>query len=61
MIYDLIWMEDVAGKQSAGVYCPSLISVCGTEILAVKLDIQKLIVYLTDLDEKYQPHRFLAL
>ena len=34
LIYDLIWMEDVAGKQSAGVYFPSVISVYGSEILA---------------------------
>ena len=51
LIYGLIWMEDVAGKQSARGYCPFVISVCGSEILAEKLDIQKLIVYLTDLDE----------
>ena len=52
LIYGLIWMEDVAGKQSAGVYCPSLISVCGSEILAKKFNIQKVVVYVTDLDEK---------
>ena len=45
-------MEDVAGKQSAGVDCPFVISVCGTEILMEKFDIQKLVVYATDLDEK---------
>ena len=33
LIYDLIWMEDVAGKQSAGDYCPSVIGVSGSEIL----------------------------
>ena len=45
-------MEDVAGKQSARVNCSFVISVCGTEILMEKFDIQKLVVYATDLDEK---------
>ena len=38
-----------------------VISVCGTEILMEKFDIEKPVVYATDLDEKYQSHRFLAL
>ena len=39
-----------------------VISVCGTEILMEKFDIQKLVVYATDLDEQnYQSHQFLAL
>ena len=37
LIYDLIWMEDVAGKQSAGGYCSSVISVSGSEILCQKI------------------------
>ena len=45
-------MEDVVGKQSAGVDCSFVISVCETEILTKKFDMQKLIVYLTDLDEQ---------
>ena len=39
-----------------------VISVCGTEILIEKFDIQKLIVYLTDLDKKnYQSYQKTAL
>ena len=34
--------------------CRFVISVCGAEILTKKFDIQKLVVYATDLDEKIQ-------
>ena len=37
---------------SCGDFDLPVISVCGTEILMEKFDIQKLVVYATDLDEK---------
>ena len=38
--------------QSGGDLDVPVISVCGTEIIMEKFDIQKLVVYATDLDEK---------
>ena len=38
---------------SCGDFDVPVISVCGTKILMETFDIQKLIVYLTDLDEKH--------
>ena len=34
LVYGLKWMEDVAGKQSAGVNCSFFISVSGSEIIS---------------------------
>ena len=52
LVYGLIWIEDVAGEQYIAGYCSFAISVRGTEILMEKFDIQKLVVYATDLDKK---------
>ena len=62
LIYGLKWMENVAGKQSAGGYCHLVIIVCGTEILMEKFDIPKTDRILNRFGRKeYLSYQFLAL